>query len=100
MDVRNDLNPLIDLRSAVAVEAAKQIGPSSDNGALTLPADSANVSQAAALAERAMQLPDVREEKVAAVQKSIADGSYHVEAADVAAAILGEDSAPMSNQSS
>jgi negative regulator of flagellin synthesis FlgM len=90
MDVRNDLSPPVELRRSTAVEPAKQIKPGGDTGGSASPADSASVSHAARLAEQVMQLPDVRSEKVAAVQKAIAGGNYSVDATDVAGAMLGE----------
>ncbi|MGI8772481.1 MAG: flagellar biosynthesis anti-sigma factor FlgM [Acidobacteriaceae bacterium] len=91
MDVRNDLNPPpVELRRP-AVEPAKQMRPGGDTSGSALPADSASVSHAARLADQTMQLPDVRAEKVAAVQKAMADGSYSIGAVDVAGAMLGEE---------
>ena len=90
MDVRNDLNPLVDVRPASALEPVKQMRSRGETSGPALAADSANVSHAARLAEQTMQLPDVRSEKVAAVQKAMADGSYRVDPSDVAGAMLDE----------
>ena len=46
--------------------------------------DRAEVSTAASLAHQTMAIPDVRMEKVAAVQQAIASGTYQVSAEDVA----------------
>ncbi len=50
--------------------------------------DSAKVNHAAQLAEQAMQLPDVRIEKVNMIQNALAHGSYQVPAVDVADSML------------
>jgi len=46
--------------------------------------DRTEVSTAASLAHQAMSVPDVRMDKVAAVQQALANGTYQVSAADVA----------------
>jgi negative regulator of flagellin synthesis FlgM len=46
--------------------------------------DSAEVSLAANLANKAMQVPDVRMDKVAAVQQALNNGTYNVSPEDVA----------------
>jgi negative regulator of flagellin synthesis FlgM len=61
-----------------------------EGNAAALASDSAHMSQAAQLAARAMQLPEVRTDKVAAVQTALANGTYSVNAADVAGAMLAE----------
>lgn len=50
--------------------------------------DHTEVSTAATLAHRAMSLPDVRMDKVAAVQQALANGTYQVDPADVAGKIV------------
>ena len=47
-------------------------------------------SRAAVLASRVNQLPDVREEKVAAIANAVKRGTYQVSAAQTADAILSE----------
>jgi len=42
------------------------------------------------LAGRALQMPEVRQEKVASLQQSIAAGQYKIDAGSIAAAMLGE----------
>jgi flagellar biosynthesis anti-sigma factor FlgM len=51
-------------------------------------ADQANLSGAAGLARVAASLPDVRAEKVQAVQAAIASGDYKVSAEDVANSLM------------
>ena len=50
--------------------------------------DSSNVSPAARAASEAMQLPEVRQDRVGALQQQIASGSYKVAPQDVADAML------------
>jgi negative regulator of flagellin synthesis FlgM len=50
--------------------------------------DSTEVSTAASLAHQAMAVPDVRMDKVAAVQQALANGTYQVSAGDVADKLL------------
>jgi flagellar biosynthesis anti-sigma factor FlgM len=89
MDVRTYLHPAQVQRPAPA-EAVKEGAAHAEGNAAALASDSAHVSQAAQLAARAMQLPEVRADKVAAVQTALADGTYSVDAADVAGAVLAE----------
>jgi len=42
------------------------------------------------LAGRALQMPEVRQEKVDSLQQSIAAGQYKIDAGSIAAAMLGE----------
>ena len=42
------------------------------------------------LAGRALQMPEVRQEKVDSLQQSIAAGQYRIDAGSIAAAMLGE----------
>jgi negative regulator of flagellin synthesis FlgM len=64
-----------------AVQAQTPAGVPRASGAIE---DRAEVSTVASLAHQAMAVSDVRMEKVAALQQSIASGTYHVNAADVA----------------
>ncbi len=50
--------------------------------------DRTEVSTAASLAHQAMSMPDVRMDKVAAIQQAIASGTYQVSPADVADKIV------------
>jgi len=52
--------------------------------------DRTEVSTAASLAHQAMSLPDVRMDKVAAVQQALANGTYHVSVDDLAAKLVGQ----------
>jgi negative regulator of flagellin synthesis FlgM len=90
MDVRTYLHPAPEAQRPAPAEAVKEGTAHAQGHAPALASDSAHVSQAAQLAARAMQLPEVRTDKVAAVQKALADGTYGVDAADVAGAMLAE----------
>lgn len=50
--------------------------------------DSTDLSPAAETVAQAMQMPDVRQDRVASLQQQIARGTYQVAAQDVADAIL------------
>jgi negative regulator of flagellin synthesis FlgM len=50
--------------------------------------DRTEVSTAASLAHKAMSMPDVRMDKVAAIQQALANGTYQVSPADVADKIV------------
>jgi negative regulator of flagellin synthesis FlgM len=50
--------------------------------------DSSELSPAAQAMSQAMQMPDIRQDRVASLQQQIAAGSYHVAAQDVADAML------------
>lgn len=81
--------------SALAIESGAQLagvsGARSSRGG-SAPAsvetgDQAQLSSAASLASQAAALPDVRMDKVAAMQSAIASG-YHVSSSDVAGAMI------------
>lgn len=50
--------------------------------------DSSRLSETARTLTQAMQLPDIRQDRVAGLQKQIAAGSYQVSSQEVADAIL------------
>jgi flagellar biosynthesis anti-sigma factor FlgM len=71
--------------SAASTRAAAQ--PGSTGGAIPL-ADSSELSSAARAIAAAAQLPEVRQERVDALQQQIASGTYQVQPQDVADAVL------------
>jgi negative regulator of flagellin synthesis FlgM len=92
--MRIGLNPLDPQRvsteptstSAAAVRQAGVPGEDADtfsSGAVTQ----------SALASRALQMPEVRQEKVESLRQSIASGQYEVDAQSIAAAMLGNGTA-------
>ena len=64
-----------------AVQAQQQTASSATANSIQ---DRTEVSTAASLAHQAMSVPDVRMEKVAAIQQALANGTYQVSPADVA----------------
>jgi flagellar biosynthesis anti-sigma factor FlgM len=90
MDVRTYLHQAPEVQRPAPAEALKDVPAHAGGNAPPVASDSAHVSQTAQLAAQAMQLPEVRTDKVAAVQKALADGTYNVDAADVAGAMLDQ----------
>jgi negative regulator of flagellin synthesis FlgM len=81
---------LHNLSEPAGVTETSRISPVQRQGSASVPStgalgqDSAEVSLAASLANRAMQVPDVRMDKVAAVQHALNNGTYSVAPEDVA----------------
>jgi negative regulator of flagellin synthesis FlgM len=65
--------------------AAKSSGSSSETAVKT---DTTSVSSTGGLVAAALSTPDVRLDKVAALQTAIANGSYNVSSADVASKVV------------
>jgi negative regulator of flagellin synthesis FlgM len=82
MNVHNNLQGLQQLLSSQEVartSSGKTAGPASGSSS-----DEATLSSAASAAAQAAPDSDVRMEKVAQVQKALADGTYKVASSDVA----------------
>lgn len=86
MNIRNDLSPRI-LGGDIQVSSAAKAVRSSDVASLPIDGDQARLSSAASLASQLAALPDVRTEKVQALQMSIANG-YSVSSSDVARSVM------------
>jgi negative regulator of flagellin synthesis FlgM len=71
-------------KPAVETTTSASVGSGAQHAVVDQQADQANVSLAGGLMAQALQSPDVRSDKVAALQASIANGSYNVSSADVA----------------
>ncbi len=76
--------------SAVAKAAGSPVESTSPGAgsSTALDGDQAHLSQSAVLAARAASLPEVRTEKVAAVQQALANGSYAVSPSDLAGKLI------------
>jgi flagellar biosynthesis anti-sigma factor FlgM len=73
-------------QTAAATEAqTTHFSPASTSGA---PTDQANVSSTGGLVAQALNTPDVRLDKVAALQSAISSGTYQVPASAVAGKIV------------
>jgi negative regulator of flagellin synthesis FlgM len=72
---------------ATRTESATLSAPRNEAGSVTQ-LDKASVSSAANMVAQALSGSDVRTEKVAALQQSIAAGTYNVPSSDVAAKVF------------
>jgi len=68
----------------------RQTGRAQGEDADTFSSDSLSLST---LANRALQMPEVRQEKVDSLRQSIASGQYAVDAQSIAGAMLGDGEA-------
>ena len=91
-----DLNLSSQINTVASTAASDRTNNSAAaSGAEQLTADTANLSQIAGLVAKAMDQPEVRMDKVEAIQAQIAAGTYKVDPAKVADAMItsmqGED---------
>lgn len=90
MNVNDGLHNLPGIQGAA--ETSPVSGPQQKRAALPDRAndiqDRTEVSTAASLAHQAMSMPDVRMDRVAAVQQALANGTYQVSPMDVADKIV------------
>ena len=91
MDVRDRSTYTSNLES-LGIEAPswpRPDGPASTPGSGMAPArDSSELSPAAQVVAQAMQMPDVRQDRIASLQQQIASGGYQVAPQEVADAML------------
>jgi flagellar biosynthesis anti-sigma factor FlgM len=91
MDVRDRSTYTSSLEN-LGIEAPTRVrpdGPSSTPTGSTTPGqDSSDFSPAAHVVAQAMQMPDVRQDRIASLQHQIAKGDYQVAPQDVADAML------------
>jgi len=89
--MRIGLNPLdpqrVSTEQTASAAASRQAGKTSGEDADAFSSDTVSLS---ALANRALQAPEVRQEKVASLQQSIATGQYRLDAQSIAAAMLNQ----------
>lgn len=89
MNIRNDLQPVQPLNRDFQVSSSGKASNDSDAFAPLAGSDQAHLSSGAAFASQLSSLPDVRTEKVQAIQSAIANGSYNVSSMDVAQSLIG-----------
>jgi flagellar biosynthesis anti-sigma factor FlgM len=91
MDVRDrsTYTPSLENLGIEAPTRVRPNGPSSTPAGSTTPGqDSSDLSPAAHVVAQAMQMPDVRQDRIASLQQQIAKGDYQVAPQDVADAML------------
>lgn len=88
MNVCNDLQTILPIGRDAQVSARGRASGDSRASAALMGGDSAHLSGAASLASQAASLPDIRSEKVQALQMAIANGSYSVSSVDVAQSLI------------
>lgn len=88
--MRIELNPpdpqRVSSEQSTPSAAVRQSGKTPGEEADTFSSDTVSLS---ALANRALQMPEVRQEKVDSLRQSIAGGQYAVDAQSIASAMLG-----------
>lgn len=92
MDVRDRSNYTSSVESS-SVEASSRPRTEKQSATISSAAtsrgqDSSDLSSAARVASQAAQIPEVRQDRVSALQQRIASGTYNVQPQDVADAML------------
>lgn len=91
MNIQNDLHNLSSVSGVTQVSgirAGADEAASQPAGIGQEAGDQASLSAAARVASQALSLPDVRHEKISAVQEALANGSYDVPSSQVAASLV------------
>jgi len=88
MNIQNDLQGLPQILGPSGPSAGEMQPAAQGASQVSTPNDEAHLSAAASLVSQAVSLPDVRTEKVAAVQAALANGSYRVSSSDLAASLI------------
>lgn len=91
MNIQNDLQNLPPVSGATEVSGVRASADevaSQPAGAGHEASDQASLSTVARAASQALSLPDIRQEKIEAVQGAIANGSYDVPSSQVAASLM------------
>jgi negative regulator of flagellin synthesis FlgM len=91
MDVRDRSTYTSSLES-LGIEAPSRVRPdgtsSAPSGSTMPEQDSSDLSPAAHVVAQAMQMPEIRQDRIASLQQQIAKGDYQVAPQDVADAML------------
>jgi len=75
--------------SVVSPSSDGEVKPSTtDRSSGTLPEDTANLRDVSGLVAKAMEQPEVRQEKVASIKSQIEAGTYKVDASEIADALI------------
>ncbi|HUY81916.1 MAG TPA: flagellar biosynthesis anti-sigma factor FlgM [Acidobacteriaceae bacterium] len=88
MNISQEMPTALSITPPIQAAVAKRILESSVGAFESTASDSTELSGAAAPASQTDSTPDARQEKVAAVQAAIADGTYSVPSKDVALALM------------
>lgn len=91
MDVRDRSTYISNLETTVVQPPRSPDAGTSGTSGVASPVlgdDSSRLSPMARSLAQAMQMPDVREDRIASLQQRVASGSYHVPSQNVADAIL------------
>lgn len=88
MNISQDMQPVRSIEPEAQVAVARKISNAPAEEQAPVAGDQTHLSEAASLVSQAASLPDVRPEKVAAVQAAIAGGTYAVSSKDVAQSLM------------
>jgi negative regulator of flagellin synthesis FlgM len=88
MNISQDMQPVRPIAQDIQVALSGKVSNGSASEQTPAGGDQAHLSGAASLASHAASLPDVRQEKVAAVQAAIASGTYSVSSQVVAQSMI------------
>lgn len=88
MNISHEMSTAQPLAPQIQAAITKKVADVSVQGLESSTDDQAHLSGAAALASQASSVSDVRQEKVAAVQAAIANGTYNVPQSDVAQSLM------------
>lgn len=88
MNISQEMPTVRPVMPPIPAAVAPRIADCSAEAPVSSTADQATLSSAASLASQAASVPDVRQEKVAAIQAALAGGTYSVSSQDVAQSMM------------
>ncbi|HTV04974.1 MAG TPA: flagellar biosynthesis anti-sigma factor FlgM [Acidobacteriaceae bacterium] len=88
MNISHELQTARAMTSQIEVAATRKASDAPVVEPESSQSDQAHLSGAAALVSQAVSAPDVRQEKVTAVQAAIVNGTYSVKSSDVAQSVI------------